>query len=109
VDGSKPFPSELMRTAQAIQQRIVLAQRELAETEVNGSAGGGLVTVTMRGDGEIVRVAITQTAIDEGDAGTLSRLTFDAIRHAIEAIKTITNQKMAAAAAQLEASSRIAE
>ncbi len=81
----------------------MLARTELAETEVTGTAGGGLVTVTMRGDGEVTRVAIDQAAVDEGDAESLAALTLAAICHAIDAVKSLTTEKMGAISGVLEA------
>ncbi len=66
---------DLAKQAQEMRERLVLAQAELAEMEVTGSAGGGLVTVTMRGDGEVTRVAFDQAAVDRGDAESLAALT----------------------------------
>jgi DNA-binding YbaB/EbfC family protein len=86
---------DLMRHAQEMQHELVLAQTELAETEVTGTAGGGLVTVIMRGDGEVTRVAFDQAAVDQGDADALAALTFTAIRNATDTIKSIAADKMA--------------
>jgi DNA-binding YbaB/EbfC family protein len=84
-----------MRTVQEVQRELALAQTELAETEVTGTAGGGLVTVIMRGDGEVTRVAFDQAAVDQGDAGALSALTFTAIRNATDTMKAIAADKTA--------------
>ena len=43
---------QLMKQAQKMQQQLAEAQAALAEAEVTGTAGGGLVTVTMSGTGE---------------------------------------------------------
>ena len=86
---------DLMRHAQEMQHELVLAQTELAETEVTGTAGGGLVTVIMRVDGEVTRVAIDQAAVDEGDAEALAALTLTAIRHAIDAAKSVATERVA--------------
>ena len=40
---------QMMKQAQKMQEQMAKAQEELEETEVEGSAGGGLVTVTMNG------------------------------------------------------------
>ena len=44
---------QLMKQAQKMQQQMADAQAELAEAEVTGSAGGGLVTATVSGTGEL--------------------------------------------------------
>src|SRR5579871_5631448 len=49
---------ELMKQAQAMQEKLQAAQARLAETEVEGASGGGMVSVTLKGAGELTRVAI---------------------------------------------------
>ena len=45
--------SQIMQQAQQMQQQLVQAQEELANTEVTGTAGGGLVTATVSGDSQL--------------------------------------------------------
>ena len=45
--------AELLKQAQQMQQQLVAAQEEMARTEVTGTAGGGLVSATMTGSGEL--------------------------------------------------------
>jgi nucleoid-associated protein EbfC len=94
---------DLAKQAQAMMQRLVFVQAELAEIEVTGTAGGGLVTVTMRGDGEATRLAFDEAALGQGDAESLAALTLAAIGHANEAVKSLITEKMAAATAALQA------
>ena len=47
---------QLMKQAQKMQQQLAAAQAELAETEVSGSAAGGLVTATVTGSGELLSI-----------------------------------------------------
>jgi DNA-binding YbaB/EbfC family protein len=103
VAGEPLTFSDLARHAQEIQQQLLLARAELAETELTGTAGGGLVTVTMRGDGEVTRVVFDQAAVDEGDAESLARLTLAAMRHATDAVKSLTTERMAAVSAGFQA------
>ena len=49
--------SALLAQAQQVQQKLMEAQEQLANTEVHGQAGGGLVQVTMKGSGEVVGVS----------------------------------------------------
>jgi DNA-binding YbaB/EbfC family protein len=92
-----------MQQAQEMQQQLVSAQAELAEAELTGTAGDGLVRVTMRGDGEVTRVVFDQAAIDEGDAEFLARLTLTAMREAMDAVKASSRERMAAVAGDLRA------
>ena len=49
--------SGLLAQAQAMQEQLINAQQELAEMEIEGSAGGDLVTATVTGAGEIGRAS----------------------------------------------------
>ena len=51
--GGQPNMQQLMKQAQKMQQELLAAQQELADTEVTGSAGGGLVTATVTGASEL--------------------------------------------------------
>ena len=50
----------LMKQAQAMQQKLQEAQAKLAETLVDGSAGGGMVKVTLQGTGDLKSVVIDE-------------------------------------------------
>ena len=93
--GEQPTLRDLAKRAQDLRERLVFAKMELAEVEVTGSADGGMVTVTMRGDGEVTRVTFDQAAVDEGDAESLAALTLTALRRATETLKSIIADKMA--------------
>jgi len=95
VAGEQPTFQDLAKKTQELRQQLVLAKIDLAEMEVTGSADGGLVTVTMRGDGEVTRVVIDQAAVDEGDAESLAATTLTAIRRASEALKALTAERLA--------------
>jgi hypothetical protein len=51
--GGQPNMQQLMKQAQKMQQQLEAAQAELAVTEVTGTAGGGLVSATVLGSGEL--------------------------------------------------------
>ena len=62
--GGQPNMQQLMKQAQKMQQQLEAAQLELASTEVTGTAGGGLVTATMLGSGELTSLTIDPSAVD---------------------------------------------
>lgn len=93
----------LSRQAQEFRERLVLARTELAETEVTGSADGGLVKVTMNGDGEVMRVVFDQAAVDEGDAESLAASTLIAFRNATDTLKSLAAERLAGLSAIIEA------
>ena len=71
---------QMLQQAQALQQQMLDAQEELASTQVEGSAGGGLVTATVTGAGELVGLRIDKGAIDPDDPETLADLILAAVR-----------------------------
>ena len=73
---------QLMKQAQKMQQQLVEAQAKLAETEVEGSAGGDLVRATVTGSGEVLRLTIDPKAVDPDDVESLEDLVVAAIRDA---------------------------
>lgn len=89
---------ELLQQAQAMQERLFSAQRELAEAEVTGTAGGGLVTATVNGQGEVTGLTIDPKAIDPDDsadtAETVADLVLAAIRDAGRAAQRLQQEKM---------------
>jgi nucleoid-associated protein EbfC len=93
---------ELAKHAQEMAQNLVATRDELAALEHTGSAGGGLVSVTMRGDGEVTKVVIDQQAVDDGDAQELSGLILSALRLAYAAVQDSAQAR----AAELSAVSR---
>ncbi len=66
--------SGLMKQAQGMQQKLQDAQSKLAETTVDGVAGSGLVTLSLKGSGELVAVKIGDDIFKDGDAETLADL-----------------------------------
>jgi len=65
---------ELMKQAQVMQEKLQAAQARLAETEVEGTSGGGLVTVALKGGGALTRVAIDDSLMAPGEAEILADL-----------------------------------
>jgi nucleoid-associated protein EbfC len=92
--GGQPNLQQLMKQAQMMQQQLADAQAELAEAEVTGTAGGGLVTVTMRGSGEVLSVKIDPKAVDPDDIETLEDLVLAALHTASDAVKELAEEKM---------------
>ena len=81
---------DMMKKAQEMQENMQKAQRELASKEVTGEAGGGLVSVVMRGTHEVNRVSIDRTLIGE-DVDMLEDLIAAAINDAVHKVEK-TNQ-----------------
>jgi DNA-binding YbaB/EbfC family protein len=83
-----------MKQAQKMQQQMASAQAELSEAELSGTAGGGLVTVTITGTGEVTAVKIDAKAVDPEDVETLEDLVLAAIHNANAAVRELTETKM---------------
>jgi DNA-binding YbaB/EbfC family protein len=64
----------LMQQAQAMQQRLQDAQAKMADTAATGTSGGGLVTVALKGPGEITAVTIDDSLMVPGEAEILADL-----------------------------------
>jgi DNA-binding YbaB/EbfC family protein len=96
---------QLLQAAAAMQSQLVSAQQELAEAEVEGTAGGGLVTATVNGQGELVDLTIAAAAIDAGDleetAQTIADLVLAAYRDALNEVDKLQQETMAPLAAGL--------
>ncbi len=84
----------MLEQAQRMQEQLFAAQQELAETEVQGTAGGGLVTGTATGQGEVVGLVIDAKAIDPEDPETLADLVLAAIRAVSDAAQELQQEKM---------------
>lgn len=94
VGPQQPNMAQLMKQAQQMQEQLASAQAELAEAEVTGTAGGGLVTATLNGTGELTALAIDPQAVDPEDVETLQDLVVAAVRDAHRAVGELAAQKM---------------
>mgnify|MGYP002864699610 CR=1 FL=1 len=57
----------LMKQAQAMQRKMQEAQEKLAEKEVNGTSGNGMVSVTLNGRSEMKKLSIDKSVITSAD------------------------------------------
>ena len=92
--GPQPNMQQLLKQAQKMQQQLMAAQEELANTHVEGSAGGGLVTATVTGNGELVALTIDPKAVDPDDTETLADLVLAAVRDATGNAQQMQADKM---------------
>lgn len=84
----------LMEQAQQMQEQLLNAQQELAETEVLGQAGNGLVQVTMTAAGEVRGVRIDPAVVDREDVETLQDLVVGAMHDASRTAQEMQAEKM---------------
>lgn len=86
----------LQRMAMQMQQEMERVQAELAETEVEGSAGGGVVRAVVTGKQTLVSITIDPSAVDPDDVEMLQDLVTAAINEALDASRRLAEQKMGA-------------
>src|ERR1700704_4789392 len=85
---------QILQQAQQMQQKLVEAQEELANTEVTGSAGGGLVKAVVSGSMELKSLIIDPKVVDPEDTETLADLVVAAVRDASATAQKLTEQKL---------------
>jgi DNA-binding YbaB/EbfC family protein len=94
---------QLLAAAQQMQNQLMSAQQELADAEVEGTSGGGLVTAVVNGQGELVDLTISAAVIDPADpaetAQTLADLVLAAVRDAYREVGELQQEKMGPLAA----------
>lgn len=84
----------LLEQAQEMAAGMAEAQQAAAETVVEGSSGGGMVTVTVTGTFEFQRVKIRPDAIDPDDPGMLEDLVLAAVRDAARRVGELQQQSL---------------
>jgi nucleoid-associated protein EbfC len=96
---------QLLAAAQQMQDHLISAHQELADAEVEGTSGGGLVKARVNGEGELVDLTISPAAIDATDpadtAQTVADLVIAAVRNAYQAVENLREEKMGPLAAGL--------
>ncbi|MCK5771885.1 YbaB/EbfC family nucleoid-associated protein [Algiphilus sp.] len=85
---------QMMQQAQKMQEDMRRAQEEVAQMEVTGESGAGLVKVTLNGKYQARKVEIDPSALEE-DKDFLEDLVAAAINHAAEKVEKAVQEKMA--------------
>jgi nucleoid-associated protein EbfC len=84
----------MMKQMQKMQKKMAEAQEELGEKKIEGSAGGGMVTVVVTGHKEVVDVIIKPEAVDPDDIEMLQDLVLAATNDALKKVEELTNSTM---------------
>ena len=92
--GQPPSMQQILEQAQRMQQQLMAAEEQLADAEVEGTAGGGLVTATVSGTGELLDLAIDPKAIDPDDTESLADLILAAVRDATNNASALAAETM---------------
>ena len=97
---------QLFAAAQQMQEQLMSAQQALADAEVTGTAGGGLVKATVNGQGELLDLSIQPAAVDTDDAEetarTIADLVLAAVRDAYRSAEDLQQQQMGPFAAAMQ-------
>src|SRR3954471_15412927 len=86
----------LQRMAMQMQQEMERVQAELAEAEVEGSAGGGVVRAVVTGKQSLVSITIDPSAVDGDDVEMLQDLVPAAVNGALDPSRRLADKKMGA-------------
>src|SRR5438552_4855847 len=86
--------NKLLQQVGEMQQQMEQAQDELAKETVEASAGGGMVTVTANGAGEIRQIKLDPKAIDPDDPEMLEDMILAAVNEAIRAAQSLMESKL---------------
>jgi hypothetical protein len=97
---------QLFAAAQQMQEQLMSAQQALADAEVTGTSGGGLVKATVNGQGELMELTIGAGAVDTDDpeetARTIADLVLAAVRDAYRSAEDLQQQQMGPFAAAMQ-------
>ena len=86
--------SQLMKQAQRMQRQMEEAQAQLEEAEMTGTAGGGVVEVTVSGKKEITKISIKPEAVDPDDVEMLEDLVMAAANEALRKVDEVSQASM---------------
>jgi len=87
--------NDLLRQAQVMQNKIARLQQEMAEKDVEASAGGGMVKVVMSGRQEMKSITIDKAVMESGDTEMLQDLIITAVNEAVRIGRANLDREMA--------------
>jgi DNA-binding YbaB/EbfC family protein len=85
---------KMMEQVQQMQTQMQQAQEELKDETVQATAGGGMVTVTATGGGEIKEIKIDPKAIDPDDPEMLEDMVLAAVNEALRSSQSLIESKL---------------
>ncbi|MFS0645381.1 YbaB/EbfC family nucleoid-associated protein [Siminovitchia sp. 179-K 8D1 HS] len=84
----------MMKQMQKMQKKMAKAQEELGEKRIEGTAGGGMVTVIVSGHKEVLEVKIDEEVVNPDDIEMLQDLVLAATNDALKKAEELTSQTM---------------
>jgi hypothetical protein len=85
---------EMMRQIQQMQSRLAKAQQEMEAKVVEGSAGGGAVTITMNGRYDVLSLKIAPEVVDPDDVDMLQDLVIAALNEALKKAQALQSEHL---------------
>ena len=85
---------DLLKQAQQFQERLKTVQEELAGKVVTGTAGGGMVTATVNGKGELIGLAVEQDLVNPAEVAMLQDLILAAVNDGLTKARELGKQEM---------------
>jgi len=99
---AQPDQMKMMRKIAQMQSDMAAAQEALASETVEGSAGGGVVKVTVTGSGEVQRVSIDPGVVDPADVETLEDLVVAAVADGLRRAAELQSTRLGAVTGGLD-------
>ncbi len=96
IGDSRMDMNKILKQAQQMQVQMEKAQAELANETVEASSGGGMVSVTATGTGELKSITIDPDAVDPEDVGMLEDMVLAAVNEVSRMATDLANQRMGA-------------
>jgi nucleoid-associated protein EbfC len=94
MGASGPGFDKMMKQVQQMQADMAAAQDALADATVEGSAGGGMVKVTVSGTGEVQAVRISPDVVDPDDVEMLEDLVLAAVSDGLRRANELANEQI---------------
>ena len=94
MGGGGQQMQQMMKQAETMQKQLEKAKEELAETLIEASAGGGMVTVEMSGAYELLNLKVKPEAVDPDDVEMLEDLVIAAINEALNQVTKLREEKL---------------
>ncbi len=94
--AKQPDMNQMMRQVQQMQQEMAKAQESLKDEVVEASAGGGMVTVKVNGELEVLELRIDPEAVDPEDVELLQDMVQAALNEALRSAQELAASKLGA-------------
>jgi DNA-binding YbaB/EbfC family protein len=94
MSGSFGEMGNLLKQAQKMQKAMEEAREELRTTTVQGTAGGGVVCATVRGDGQVERIEVSEEVYRQSDKALFEEMILAAVRDGIERANRLSEERL---------------